>query len=147
MYVPHYDAILHAIDTSREDLKGKMDIKIPLSLFKFLLQNALGHAEFNLPGYLASNRDIHDAAKSGKVPDPKGHYVGFGFFEGRHGATPAVDEAWYRRTYADVGSAIAKGQLSSAAEHFNAIGAEEFRAPSAAFQSDAIAWKRAIAKT
>jgi len=147
MYVPHYDAVLHAIGTSREDLKEKTDIRIPYSLFKFLLQKALGDAEFNLSGYLASNRDIQDAAKSGKVPDLKAHYVGFGFFEGRHGATPAADEAWYRRTYADVAAAISKGQLSSAAEHFNAIGAEEFRAPSAEFQADAIAWKRAIRPT
>ena len=143
MYIPHYDAILHAIGTTREELKGKTEIEIPMSLFKFLLQNALSHGEFNLPGYLAANKDIQDAAKSGRVPDPKAHYVDYGFFEGRLGATPAVDEAWYRRTYADIGAAVRKGAIASGAEHFNAIGAEEFRAPSSAYKADAIAWKKA----
>ena len=83
MYVPHYDAIVHAIGTTREELKGKTDIEIPISLFKFLLQNVLNHAEFNLAGYLAANRDVQDAAKTGRVPDPKAHYVDYGFFEGR----------------------------------------------------------------
>src|ERR1017187_780115 len=143
MYIPHYDAILHAIGVSREELKGKTQIQIPLSLFKFLLQNALNHAEFNLAGYLAANRDIQDAAKTGRVPDPKVHYVSFGFFEGRRGATPAVDESWYRRTYPDIAAAVRKGDIASGAEHFDAIGAEEFRAPSAPFVADATEWKKA----
>jgi hypothetical protein len=143
MYVPQYDAILHAIGTSREQLKGKTEITIPLSLFHFLLQNALNQSEFNAAGYLSANRDVQDAAKSGRVPDPKAHYVNYGFFEGRLGATPAVDESWYRRTYADIGAAVRKGEIASGAEHFKVIGAEEFRAPSAAHQADAIAWKKA----
>jgi hypothetical protein len=143
MYVPHYDAILHAIGTSRQALTGQTEITIPLSLFQFLLKNELNHSEFNATGYLSSNRDIQDAIKVGRVPDPKEHYVNFGFFEGRLGATPTVDESWYRRTYADIGAAVRKGEIASGAEHFQVKGAEEFRAPSAAHQADAIAWKKA----
>jgi len=142
MYIPHYDAILHAIGTNREELDGKAEIEIPVSLFKFLLQIAIRQGEFNLSGYLAANRDIQDAAKRGQVPDPKTHYVSFGFFEGRRGATPAVDEAWYRRNYTDIAAAIRKGEISSGSEHFNMIGAEEFRAPSSAFLTDAVEWKK-----
>jgi hypothetical protein len=146
MYVPHYDAILHAIGTSRKDLNGQTQVEIPLSLFRFLLQIAVTHGEFNLAGYLAANRDIQDAARKGQVPDPKTHYVSFGFFEGRRGATPPVDESWYRRTYSDIAAAVRKGDLSSGSEHFNTIGAEEFRAPSAAYLADTIEWKKATGK-
>jgi hypothetical protein len=147
MYVPHYDAILHAIGTSREKLNGKTKIEIPLSLFKFLLQIAVKHGEFNLSGYLTANRDIQDAAKKGQVPDPKMHYINYGFFEGRRGALPTVDESWYRRTYADIATAIRKGDVSSGSEHFYTIGAEEFRTPSAAHAGDAQEWKDACGKS
>jgi hypothetical protein len=146
MYVPYYDAILHAIGTSREELKGANEIRIPLSLFKFLLRSAVAHSEVNLTGYLNANRDIREAAKAGRVPDPKQHYVDFGFFEGRRGATPAVDETWYRRTYSDISSAIRTGAISSGTEHFDAIGAQEFRSPSAAYSSDTDEWRQACGK-
>ena len=146
MYIPHYDAILHAVGTSREDLTRQTEITIPLSLFKHLLQIALVHGDFNLAGYLAENRDVQEAAKKGLVPDPKMHYVGFGFFEGRRGATPAVDESWYRRTYSDIAVAIRKGEIPSGSDHFNIKGAEEFRAPTAAHVDDANEWKKACSR-
>ena len=146
MYVPHYDAILHSIGTSRAAMNGKKEINIPLSLFKFLLRIAVIHGEFNAAGYLAINRDVQDAAKKGQMPDPKMHYVNFGFFEGRRGATPAVDETWYRRTYEDIAAAIRKGDVASGSEHFHTIGAEEFRAPSRAYVEDATEWKKACGK-
>jgi hypothetical protein len=146
MYVPHYDAILHSIGTSREKLADKTEIEIPVSMFKHLLKTALNNGEFNLHGYLAANRDIQDAARKGQVPDPKVHYVNFGFFEGRRGATPAVDEAWYRRNYTDIANAIRKGDITSGSEHFDTIGAEEFRAPSANYLADAVEWKRVAGK-
>jgi len=146
MYIPYYDAILHSIGTSRDELKNKKEIAIPVSLFKFLLKIALDNNEFNLSGYLAANRDIQDAVKCGQVPDPKVHYVNFGFFEGRRGATPAVDESWYRRAYPDIGQALRKGEIASGSEHFDAIGAEEFRAPSASYVADAAEWKTVAGK-
>lgn len=146
MYVPHYDAILHAIGTSREKLANQTEITIPVSLFKHLLKITLANGEFNLAGYLAANRDIQDAARKGQVPDPKVHYANFGFFEGRRGATPEVDENWYRRTYADIAAAVRKGDIASGSEHFNTIGAEEFRAPAANYAADAAEWKKASGK-
>lgn len=146
MYVPHYDALLHSIGTSREKLGDDTEIEIPVSMFKFLLKIALNTGEFNLPGYLAANRDIQDAARKGQVPDPKVHYINFGFFEGRRGATPAVDEPWYRRNYTDIANAIRKGDIASGSEHFDTIGAEEFRAPAASYLADAVEWKRVAGK-
>jgi len=146
MYVPHYDAILHAIGTTREELNGKAEIEIPLSLFHFLLKIALTHGEFNLPGYLDANRDVQEAAKIGRVPDVNMHYVKFGFFEGRRGATPAVDESWYRRNYADIAAAVRRGDIASGSEHFATIGAEEFRAPASAHVEDAMDWETACGR-
>ena len=146
MYVPHYDALLHNIGTSRALLEGKAEVTIPVSLFKFLLQVAVAGGEFNEKGYLATNPDVQDGVRSGGVQDPRMHYIRFGYFEGRRGATPEVDENWYRRTYSDVGAAVSSGKLASAKEHFTLIGAEEFRAPRAAFEVDATEWKSAIGK-
>jgi hypothetical protein len=146
MYVPHYDAILHGIGTTRDELDGRAEIEIPLSLFKFLLKIALTHGEFNLPGYLAANRDVQDAAKNGQVPDPNMHYVNFGYFEGRRGAAPAVDESWYRRRYSDIAAAVRRGEISSGSEHFATIGAEEFRAPASGHVEDAMEWEKACGK-
>lgn len=146
MYVPHYDALLHNIGTSRAMLEGKTEVTIPVSLFKFLLQVTVAGGEFNEKGYLATNPDIQDAVRSGEVRDPRLHYIRFGYFEGRRGGTPEVDEDWYRRTYSDVGTAIRTGKITSAKEHFGVIGAEEFRAPSAAFEIDTKQWKSALAK-
>jgi hypothetical protein len=146
MYVPYYDAILHAIGTSRQELQDANEIRIPLSLFKFLLRSAVAHSEVNLTGYLSANRDVRDAARSGRVADPAKHYVEFGFFEGRRGATPAVDETWYRRVYSDIALAIRSGTISSGAEHFDAIGAQEFRSPSAAHLADTDEWRQACGK-
>lgn len=147
MYVPHYDAILHAIGTSREKLGSTNEVTVPLSLFKFLLQIALVNSEFNVSGYLACNPDIQEAAKAGKVPDPKMHYLNFGYFEGRRGAAPPVDESWYCRTYPDVAAAVKKGLIASGADHFGTIGAEEFRAPSSACLRDSSEWKKATGKS
>jgi hypothetical protein len=143
MYVPHYDAILHAIGVSRQRLTGRADITIPLSLFKLLLRIAVSHGEFDESGYLAANRDVQEAVRAGQILDPKEHYVSFGYFEGRRGAWPMVDEAWYRRTNPDVAAAIARKEIASGSAHFAMIGAEEFRAPSAAYVDDTLEWKRA----
>ncbi len=111
-------------------------------MFKYLLKIALTQAEFNLPGYLAANRDVQEAAKRGQVPDPHSHYVNFGFFEGRRGATPTVDESWYRRNYTDIAAAVRRGEIASGTQHFDTIGAEEFRAPAAEHLEDATEWER-----
>ena len=144
MYVPHFDAILHALGTSRAQLEGKSEITIPTSLFRFLLKIAVSHGEFNESGYLAANIDVRSAVKRGQIADPREHYTTFGYFEGRRGATPAVDEVWYRSTNPDIAAAIARGELKSGSDHFATIGAEEFRAPSALHHPATQEWKKAL---
>lgn len=146
MIVPHYDAILHALGTSRKDIQDETEIQIPVSFLKFLLAVAVQHGEFDEAGYLAENPDVANALRSKKIASGKQHYLLVGFFEGRRGALPAVDEAWYRKTYADVATAVRNGKLSSAKQHFDMIGAEEFRAPSREHLSDCSNWKVALGK-
>lgn len=144
MYVPPYDAVLHSIGTSREALTDAEEVTIPLGLFRFLMQLAVANGDFNEAGYLAANPDVAEAVKSGGVDSARLHYIGFGYFEGRRGATPEVDERWYLRSYPDVGSAVKAGRLTSATEHFNVIGAAEWRSPSVRYERDAAQWKQAL---
>jgi len=144
MYVPPYDAVLKSIGTSRSELDSAAEVTIPQELFRFLMQIAVAHSDFNEEGYLAANPDVAEALKSGEIESARLHYVGFGFFEGRSGATPDVDERWYLKAYPDVGSAVRTGQIASAAEHFTVVGASEGRSPSIRYAQDAEQWKKAL---
>jgi hypothetical protein len=144
MYVPSYDSLLRAIGISRVELDNSDRVTVPVALFKLLLQMANASSEFNEKRYLAENPDIMVAVNSGTVESPKMHYLGFGYFEGRLGATPDVDEEWYLEKYPDVADAARAGNVKSAAEHFSVIGAGEGRSPSARYEAVALEWKRAL---
>jgi hypothetical protein len=144
MYVPDYAAILQAISSTSEAVEGAPHVEVPASLFKFLLQIAVAQADFNEEGYLAANPDIAAAVRAGTLDSARLHYIRFGFFEGRKGATPAVDERWYLRTYPDVEAGVRTGRVSSAAEHFAVAGASEGRSPASRYESDAAHWKAAL---
>jgi len=144
MYIPPYDTVLHSIGTSREALKNETTVTVPIKLFRFLLQIAVANGDFNEPGYLAANPDVADAVRSGTIESARLHYIGFGYFEGRQGGTPEVDERWYLRSYPDVASAVKAGRVSSAREHFAMAGATEWRSPSPRYEADAQQWKRAL---
>lgn len=146
MIVPHYDAILHALGASREKIDGKAKIQIPVSFLNFLLLAVVRHGEFNEAGYLAENPDVAAAIRARKLTDAKEHYLSVGFFEGRRGALPAVDEDWYRKMNPDVANAVRNGDLESAQEHYDLIGAEEFRPPSRSCQQQCHEWKVALGK-
>jgi hypothetical protein len=144
MYVPPFDSLLTAIGMSRVEFENATEVTIPVELFKLLLQVTVANSDFNEAGYLQDNPDIASAVRTGKLEDARLHYVGFGFFEGRSGATPDVDENWYLRTYTDVAEGIRSGQTSSASAHFRVIGAAEGRSPNAAYIEPAKQWKRAL---
>ncbi|MBX6382999.1 MAG: hypothetical protein IRZ07_08480 [Microbispora sp.] len=144
MYVPPYDALLSSIGTSREELEGASEVTIPMGLFRFLLQLAVANGDFNEAGYLDANPDVAEAVRDGAVESARLHYIGFGYFEGRLGATPEVDERWYLRSYPDVGAAVRSGRIASATEHFRVIGASEGRSPGPRYENDATQWKQAL---
>ena len=144
MYVPPYEAVLRNVGTSRAELDSASEVSIPTGLFRFLLQIAVAHGEFNEAGYLEANPDVAEALRRGAIESARLHYIGFGYFEGRQGATPAVDERWYLHAYPDVGSAVRSGQISGAAEHFAVVGASEGRSPDLRYAQDAEQWKRVL---
>jgi hypothetical protein len=144
MYVPPYDAVLASIGTSRAALEAQAEVSIPTPLFRFLMQLAIAHSDFNEAGYLEANPDVAAALRNGTIESARLHYVGFGYFEGRRGATPNVDEGWYLQTYPDVGSAVQNGRIASASEHFSVVGASEGRSPNMRYTQDAEQWKKIL---
>jgi hypothetical protein len=145
MYVPPFDSLLTAIGVTRDEFENASVVVIPTELLKLLLQVAVASGDFNEAGYLRENPDIAGAVRVGNVEDARLHYVGYGYFESRSGATPEVDEAWYLRTYPDVADAVANRSVGSAAEHFRVIGAAEGRSPNAFYIAAAEQWKKAVA--
>ena len=146
MYLPPFDSILRALGLDRAAYAKARTIQVPKALFKLLVEVALEHSEFNEAGYLRDNPDVVDAIRKGDVANALQHYIGYGYFEGRTGATPTVDERWYLATYPDVAQGIKLGQVRSAKDHYNAIGGAEGRSPSAAHQRVAEQWKKAFVK-
>jgi hypothetical protein len=144
MYVPPFNSLLKAIGMTQAEFDSSTQVRVPKELLRLLLQVAVAHSDFNEAGYLRENPDVATAVGSGKVDDPRLHYVGFGYFEGRSGATPDVDEAWYLRTYTDVADGVRSGQIASASEHFRVAGVIEGRSPSAVYRPAAEQWKKAI---
>ncbi len=146
MYVPPLESLLRALGVDRATYERSSKIALPKEVFKFLIKIALENSEFNEAGYLKENPDVADAMKKGEISDPRAHYVGFGYFEGRTGATPTVDEKWYLETYPDVAQGVRAGTVGSAREHYNIIGGSEGRSPNASYIPVAEKWKKALVK-
>jgi hypothetical protein len=105
---------------------------------------AVASSDFNEAGYMKMNPDVEDAIKNKSVDSAILHYIGYGYLEGRVGATPDVDERWYLKTYPDVAAAVKSGKVKSATEHFNMIGAAEGRSPNSQYLAEAFQWKQAL---
>jgi hypothetical protein len=146
MYIPPFDSLLRALGTDRAKYEASSTITLPKEAFKLLLQLALDSSDFNKEGYLRDNPDIAKAARDGGVEDAHEHYVGYGYFEGRTGGTPNVDERWYLNTYSDVAQAVKLGKVRSASEHYNVIGSSEGRSPSGEYIEVAAQWKKALVR-
>jgi len=144
MYVPSADSLMSALNASRADLNGDGRVAVPAPLLKLLLQVALAAADFDERGYLGNNPDVAEAIRRGDIESAHMHYIGFGYFEGRHGGEPAVDEKWYLRKYPDVGNAVREGKLKSAAQHFHMTGGGEGRSPNPEQEENAAQWKKAL---
>jgi len=141
MYFPPYDQLIGAMKSATAANKESDCITLPLNLFKALLQAALASADFNEESYLAANPDVRRQLQSKTGLTAKHHYTGYGYFEGRRGGMPKVDERWYLKTYPDVASAVNRGEIPSASEHFEVVGAIEGRAPSPEYLDVAAEWK------
>ncbi len=57
------------------------------------------------------------------------HFRTIGYFEGRLGAQPSVDQEWYMKTYPDIAKAILDRKVTSALDHYVQFGYKEGRLP------------------
>src|ERR1700733_12074980 len=121
MYIPPLNALLSVIGCSGSDFDGPNKISVPAPLLRLLLQLSVVNSDFNEEGYLEANADVALASKGKPADSALHHYIGYGYLEGRTGATPDVDEAWYLKTYPDVMASDKSGDVKSAKDHFNII--------------------------
>jgi hypothetical protein len=128
--LPPVDLLLRALRINRERLGSTSRIAVDAKLLRALLQVAAGGQPFDAAFYLETYPDIAAAHASGDIPDLHRHFVETGYFEGRAGAPPTVDEEYYTQTYRDVGLAVQRGEVKSGAEHYLRSGAAEGRVPS-----------------
>lgn len=145
MFILPYEALLNLIGTTREKLASEKDIKIPVSLFKFMLKGLLETGDFDAEAYLAANPDVAEAVRTRKISSPKEHYVNYGYWEGRRGI-PAVDEEWYLEKYTDVAAAVRARKLKSAEDHYYSAGAGELRIPNLGQEKDVRDWAILLGK-
>ncbi|MFH0296332.1 hypothetical protein AAFX91_03690 [Bradyrhizobium sp. 31Argb] len=144
MFVPSAVSLLNALKIDYATFENGGRVEIPAGLFKLLLQIALASADFDEDGYLRENPDVAKALGSGEIESAHVHFIGFGYFEGRHGGGPEVDEDWYTQKYPDVAAAVREGKIKSAKQHFHLIGGAEGRSPNLDQEENAAQWKKAL---
>jgi hypothetical protein len=89
---------------------------------------------------MRNNPDIAEAHASGQIKDLRAHFIQQGYFEGRSGAGPTVNEEFYTSTYPDVADAVKRGDVTSAGEHYLRSGAAEGRIPNALMKEEIEGW-------
>ena len=131
-YFPHLDLLAKALRIDRDRLNGRGKVAIDAALLRRIIQCAIERLPFSEEFYRRTYPDITAAAAAGQILDLHRHYVETGYFEGRLGVPPGVEEAYYRGAYADVAEAIAEGTLASGFDHYMQAGAAEGRVPAPA---------------
>ena len=139
-YFPHVDLLLTAMRIDRARLSGRGKVAIDARLLRRIVQAAVERLPFSAAFYRQTYPDIAAAEANGQIPDLHRHYVETGYFEGRMGTPPAIDEARYAAAYADVAEAIGEGRIGSATEHYMLSGAAEGRVPNEALAAEIAAW-------
>jgi hypothetical protein len=140
--LPNGRLLLEVIGLNRDRLNSglKNKIAVPSQLFKALLTLAASTLPFDRDFYLSTYPDIKSACESGRISDPRIHFIEEGYLEGRFGSNPKVDEEYYQTTYPDVKAAIASGSVASALDHYLRAGAFEGRFPNADCVTSAKRW-------
>ena len=129
MYLPPYRQLF--TENPETKSSGKETVTVSKAVFDLILKMALTTIEFDEKKYLAANPDVATGPVRKGELTARQHFCAYGYFEGRKGWLPVVEEVWYRKTYKDVDDAIEKGMINSAQDHFEGVGAYEGRSPSA----------------
>lgn len=147
MSIPSFRSLLAGIGMTTKQFESTESVTVPSRFFKFLLQLNLDKASFDSERYLANNKDVVDAISRGSFDSAWSHFLQHGYFEGRPGAEPVVDEKWYTDFYSDIESAIRGSTMTSARQHFLESGELEFRFPNKATADLWQPWKAALMPT
>jgi hypothetical protein len=139
-YLPHIEVLLRTLRISHDRLDSRSKVAIDARLLRLLLQHLAARLPFSHEFYAATYPDLRQAHASGAIADLHRHFVESGFFEGRIGFPPDVDDAFYLAENPDVAGAVANGAFASATEHYIRAGAAEGRMPNPDTQSSAAPW-------
>lgn len=145
MFVPPYQIMAEAIRPSLDGPRVTERVLLPRAMFQLMLRLLLEQVPFDEQDYLSRNPDVAEAVARGDVPSARQHFVSKGYFEGRSGGCPIVDDDWYLKANADVAREVRKGAIGSARDHYVAAGAQEWRSPSRQDSALVEEWKQALA--
>jgi hypothetical protein len=146
MYVPPFRSILQALGTDEAALASSENITIPVEFFKLLLSAIALSENVDEARYLAEYPDV---AQVTTEPGPQAllHFARSGYFEGRRTFAENFDAAFYLGTNPDVARAIARGEETSAEDHYFTWGRNELRAPKKSAQREIEVWRRFLEKS
>ncbi len=140
LYFPHIDMLLRALRITRPRLDGTAKVAVDARLLRALIEAAVASTPFSEEFYFQTYPDLKLAAGAGKLTDAHRHYVATGYFEGRLGAAPVIDDSFYIAANPDVARAMATGEVASPLDHYIKSGSAEGRAPSLDRHSEIDAW-------
>ena len=145
-FVPPLDMICDYLKLEQKALQrpGEETLVIKVELLRLLLQTALLSLPFSADWYVTTYPDIRDAFEAGKIIDLREHFLSTGFFEGRLGAPPEMNEEWYLEQFPDVRKAMRAGEVPSAARHYETVGVREWRAPRPEVIEEIRRWRTAL---
>lgn len=139
-YFPHIDALLRALRITRPRLNSTAKIAVDARLLRALIEAAVASTAFSEDFYFRTYPDLKFAAGAGKLADSRHHYVATGYFEGRLGADPVIDDSFYIASYPDVALAMTTGKVASPLDHYIKSGSSEGRVPCPKRQPEIDAW-------
>ncbi|HEX3350253.1 MAG TPA: hypothetical protein VHS58_19360 [Acetobacteraceae bacterium] len=140
VYFPHVDLLLKALRIQRDRLGSASKLAVDARLLRMLIEAVVGTLPFSAEFYQETYPDIAAAVCNGEMSDPQRHYIEAGYFEGRLGAPPQVDERFYVAAYPDVADAIRRGEVRSGTEHYIRAGAAEGRVPNPSVRASIDTW-------
>jgi hypothetical protein len=142
MFVPPFRSILQALGTDEASLNASESVTIPLELFKLLLSAIALSEDVDEERYLAEYPDVALATKTEVGRQALLHFARSGYFEGRRTFTESLDSDYYLRVNPDVARAIARGDETSAEDHYFNWGRYELRAPSELAEREIAVWRK-----
>jgi len=92
MYVPPYEAVLASHRTTPEYAAAERSDHPGRPCSGCCCRSRSPTAVFDEERYLHANPDVRGAMELGRIESGRVHYIGYGYFEGRSGGLPEVDE-------------------------------------------------------